>query len=175
MVVPFCGEDWVEVFVTANGIVSFGSPLGYSNESVATFTQESSPPAVTAWWDDLDQTGGGIVAWVEHPDAVAVHWRGIGEFDSGGSSSFEVVLRADGRTSLHHQGMTSLDGLLGWSCGTGLSPPEVDFTALAEGGEGEESGLTNGSPDGMYELFTGSVGDFNDVGGRGFLLLGAGG
>ncbi len=164
MTFPLCGTDRSSAYVISNGRVIFGSSSTSYSESASTFIREGYA-SVAAWWDDLNPASGGTVTWIEHEDAIAVHFRDVYEYGTTSTNTFTYILRDDGRIVLAYGEMNAADGLVGWTCGTGRDPSAVDLTeeltAIPEG----SLGIGAGTEDAVYEYFSGSgvgIGDVSD-------------
>jgi Lamin Tail Domain/Putative metal-binding motif len=154
---PFCGSNWSSAYVISNGRVMFGSADTTYTESVSTFSTQQS---IAFFWDDLVPTYGGQVIWVQHTDAVAVHFVNIGEISTRSPVNASVVMMESGRIYIEYGNVGPTDGLMGWSCGGGTTS-ETDisaaFAALSEG----NNGIGSGTEDAIVELFTGSTDPFD--------------
>jgi hypothetical protein len=123
---PFYGELYQEVFVHAQGALSFGEPLASSPRAAASGELLagvlSGPPVVAALWNEL-QTGSADAAkgvFVdEREDALVITWYSVPSVrPSGEANTFRVTLRHDGRIDLEYGGMATRWGVVGLSPGT---------------------------------------------------------
>ncbi|MCB0246862.1 MAG: hypothetical protein KDI12_25860, partial [Anaerolineae bacterium] len=96
---PFYGRTYGQVWVNANGFLSFGE--GYQgNEYAQNHCLPSivSPNgAIFALWDDLDPSQGGQVRYTLIGSSQFVaEWRDVPTKSNGRLNSFQIVLWADG-------------------------------------------------------------------------------
>ena len=121
--VSLYGTTWTSFFVGSNGYITFGA--GDSD-----YTEDLSDhfrlPRISMWFDDLNPSSGGTISYKRLADRVAVTFQGVPEFSSTGSNTFQAEMFYDGTIRLSWLSMTSLDGIVGLSDGSGLSP---DFLA----------------------------------------------
>lgn len=135
---PFYGVDYSQLWVHANGFLSFGRGFPGSQAAVNGCIPSLQPPdgAIYALWDDLDPSRGGQVFFRNVNDEyVVVEWRDVPRRGSGGLNTFQVLLWPDGRVLLHYQavaeparavvGLENWDNTMGWqiACnGSGVLP-----------------------------------------------------
>ncbi|NOY25546.1 MAG: hypothetical protein GXP62_06700 [Oligoflexia bacterium] len=166
---PFCGSDRSSAYVSSNGQITFDSVDTSYTESSTTFV--SGQAAVAGWWDDLNPTSGGDVYWMEYDDAVAVWFIDVAEYGTVDANTFSFLFRSDGRIILEYGGMDAVDGLVGWSCGTGSDgASSVDLTAAIADLPTDSAGIGQGTEQAVYELFAGGTTTSGDVADQTFLF-----
>ena len=85
-------------------------------------------------------------------DAYAVYWDGVPEFGASTTNTFTTVFFDDGTIMKSFDGMAAIDGLVGWSCATGVAG-DVNLSDELEGLDSSDLYLGDGTEDAMYELF----------------------
>ena len=149
---PFCGSTHTSVSVGSNGMLYFTSPSTDFSESELEFTG-SRGEAIAAFWDDLNPASAGDVYYVDHGDAFAVHYDSVPEFAHTTTNTFSTVFFDDGTILQSWDGVDADDGIVGWTCGTGIAGA-VDLSAELAGLAPTDRYLGDGSEDSMYELFS---------------------
>jgi hypothetical protein len=158
---PFkvCGQEFTDVFVNANGSLTFGSGSSDFSESVPEHL--GGAPRIAGLWDDLDSSDGGVITFDRTANTFTAIWDSVPEFSSGGANSFSITLkRSANQATIDYGALTALDGLTGLSCGA----------AVASGFENEQNLRTHGSrrtinmngETAAFEIFTGAD-DVNDT------------
>ncbi len=132
--IGLCGAEFEDLFVDANGGLTFGVGVSFPLESVDGFL--GGPPRVAALWDDLNPAAPGAeVSFSETRNAFTVSYRSVPEFRRIGANSFDITLfRASDRVELTYGDITARDGLAGISCGgrvTNAREKEVDLSRVA--------------------------------------------
>lgn len=154
----FQGQTYADVFVNANGNLTFGSGDTDFSESVAEFLNDQ--PRIAPLWDDLSPNNGGLVIVDGNAGSWTVSFVGVPEFVSTGSNTFSVTLQPSGQVTIAYGAVSALDGLAGVSPGGGAADPgESD---LSSSGSWPVAGVT-------YELFN-AAGPF-DLSGMTLLFL----
>ena len=102
---PFGGGAWTEVFVSGNGIVSFGgppNPTGYFDPADFYATR----PKIAPYYLDLNELQNGSV-WVKsEATKYTITWDKISEFGSPGSeNTIQLVLNSDGVFTVTYHGI----------------------------------------------------------------------
>jgi hypothetical protein len=133
---PFYDRSYNQVYVHANGFLSFGQAYagsGYASNQCLP-AMEAPNGAIFALWDDLDPGQGGRVAYLSASDYLAVEWRDV-PHKSGGASTFQVILLPGGQVRINYGatiqtagatvGAESWDASLGWpvACNGAGAPP----------------------------------------------------
>ncbi len=133
---PFYGRSYNQVYVHANGFLSFGQAYPGSEYAFNHCLPSIMAPngALFALWDDLHPGLGGRVAYRSTASYLAVEWRDV-PHKSGGASTFQVILRPDGQVSINYGstiqtasatvGVESWDASLAWpvACDNTGAPP----------------------------------------------------
>jgi hypothetical protein len=134
---PFYGVEYAQIWIHANGFLSFGQGYPGSQAAVNGCIPSLEPPdgAIYVLWDDLDPSRGGQIYYrnVDN-EYVVVEWRNV-PGRGGGLNTFEALLWPDGRVLLQYQavaepasatvGLENWDNTMGWqmACnGSGAAP-----------------------------------------------------
>jgi hypothetical protein len=133
---PFYGRSYNQVFVHANGFLSFGQAYPGPDYAINHCLPSVMAPngAIFALWDDLHPGLGGRVAYRSTANFLAVEWRDVSH-KSGGASTFQVILRPNGQVQINYGpvlqtasatvGAESWDASMAWpvACnGAGAAP-----------------------------------------------------
>ena len=122
---PFYGRAYNQVYVHANGFLSFGQGYGGSAYAFNRCLPDLAAPnnAIFALWDDLDPSQGGQVSYVAGATYAVVEWRNVPN-KAGSLNTFQVVLWADGQVWVQYAavsefanatvGMENWDASLVW-------------------------------------------------------------
>ncbi|MEC8422730.1 MAG: putative metal-binding motif-containing protein, partial [Myxococcota bacterium] len=148
---PFCGSTHSTVYIGSNGILFFTSPSGDYTETETEFLGTHGQ-SIAAFWDDLDPRSAGTVYYQDYGDAFGVFYEELPEYATSNSNTFSTVFFDDGTILQSWDGMASVDGMVGWSCGTGVAGA-VDLSAEVDALEPHELYVGSGSEDSLYELF----------------------
>ena len=149
-----CGQDFNDVYVNANGNLTFGAGDSDFSESAQEFLD--GPPRIAGVWDDLNPTTGGSVYYnvSNGEEKFTVTWEDVPEWSATGSNTFSIELKqGSSQATVEYGDVSATDGLAGLSCG------------LAQTGGVEEERNLNPRPKrtthnfngetAVYELFTG--------------------
>lgn len=135
---PLYGRAHSQVWVHANGFLSFGQSYGGDAYASNGCIPGIAPPngAVYALWDDLDPSAGGQVYFnAASSEFFVVEWRNVPRRGGSAGNTFQVILWSDGRVQLQYQavdlpssatvGFESWDASFGWqvACNGSGSPP----------------------------------------------------
>ncbi|MBO0861006.1 MAG: PxKF domain-containing protein, partial [Chloracidobacterium sp.] len=112
---PFYGVSNTDVFVSSNGLLSFGSAQTEITNSDLTTSPTS--PAIAVFWDDLNTDGGALdsnvffqVSGEGSNKHLTIQWNKV-RFFSGGTAgdtiTFQAQLFADGRIKLNYLDLAS--------------------------------------------------------------------
>jgi hypothetical protein len=155
----WCGSARSSAFVISNGRVMFGTSSTSYSESATTMATSS---AIGVLWDDLNPSSCGAVWWQEHADAIAVYYRAVCEYGTSADTlTATVVLHESGLLTLSYPRVTNItDGLVGWSCGSGVSNASWDLSAATF--TDPALGIGEGTENLVYELWTAG----NDISGE---------
>ncbi len=125
---PFAGRTWNSVFVTSNGLLTFGQP-------VLDFTPTRSellngPPSIAPLWDDLDPGAGGYVYYRRTANSLTVTFDDVFEFGRTVPTDFAVTMWNTGAIEFRYGEHGGNDGIVGVSPGGGVEDPgEIDLSA----------------------------------------------
>lgn len=124
------GASYSSFYVGSNGYLTFATGDSTFTESLSTHFAQ---PRISALFDDLDPSAGGIISWKQLADRVAVTYELVPEYASGNVNSFQVELFFDGRIRITYLELSALDGLAGLSQGLGVPDnfEESDLSAYA--------------------------------------------
>jgi hypothetical protein len=132
---PFVGASYREVFVHADGNLTFGAPASIAGEpGVASFA--AGPPAIAAFHARFDTTRGGSVTVRTEAARAVVLWSALPGAGQINRNTFQAVLHADGRIDLAWAEMQTRDGLVGVSPGGAAAAAAVDWSAPRAAAEG---------------------------------------
>ena len=147
-----CGQDFNDVFVNANGNLTFGA--GNSDFSESAQEMLDGPPRIAGLWDDLNPSAGGAVYFTTTNNTFTVTYEDVPEWLATGSNTFSIELKKDASQATVNYGDVGMaDGLAGVSCGlfqTGGVEPERDLTI-----EEDETTHNYNGDTAIYEVFTG--------------------
>jgi len=112
---PFYGQNYNQVFVSSNGLLSFGAgTAAFLNRALP---DSSAPPSIiAALWDDLDTRTSGDIYFKEESDRFIVQFENVTRRGSTDTLTFQVVLFSDGRIVLRYK---TLNGTTS-SCTVGI-------------------------------------------------------
>ena len=105
---PLFGDVFAAMFVSANGYVTFASPLDVPNNATLDGTAFGGRPAIAAYWDDLDSSTGGVFSEIIGVDPGSrqfiVQWTDMTvASDPGGTITFQMVFdEATGDVRIHY-------------------------------------------------------------------------
>jgi hypothetical protein len=148
--IPFAGTDYTDVFVNANGSVTFGAPSADFSESVFDFL--NGAPRAAPLWDDLNPSAGGLVlASTDFATELTITWVDVPEFFSTGANNFSVTLFSDGTVNFDYGSVSASDGLIGATPGGGAPGTPTDLSVVGGGkvSDSVHEQFTFGSP---YDL-----------------------
>ena len=104
---PFYGTAYSQVYVSSNGLLSFG----YGNNSPGN-SQIPGPGApqnaIAAFWDDLDTRTTGTVYYKQEASRLIIQFQSVGRYSGTGSYTFQAVLHSSGKIELRYKTMTGL-------------------------------------------------------------------
>ena len=124
-----CGQDFNDVYVNANGHLTFGAGDGDFSESAQEMLD--GPPRIAGLWDDLNPNGGGSVYFTTTNNTFTVTWEDVPEFFATGSNTFSIELKKSAsQVTVNYGNLDAADGLAGVSCGlaqTGGVEPETEL------------------------------------------------
>lgn len=164
--INFFGQNYSEIHINTNGLITFGSPeTAYTPISIGDF----GTPAIAPFWSDVDLSKGGELYWdIDGPSGtVTITWLQVAPYTGAGTNSFQVVLTDTGGGDLSVEfiydnidwtnGFTG-DATVGFTDGAGN---DVELPGSEIAGDLEDFDTTdfgNGDPDGTWEIdITGNV------------------
>lgn len=159
---PFYGKLREELFANANGRLTFEFGDETSSESLFVFDLQ---PGIAPLFDglDLDDDDRDRGVFVrQHPDRLVLTWNRVEESGRNGDSTFQVVLRSDGRIQIAYERIRIDDGLVGITPGSAARATEADFS--------RDTPFTGERGQLIYERFFRMGGDRFDLEGH-FLLF----
>jgi hypothetical protein len=146
-----CGQTFNDVFINANGNLTFGEGSSDFSESSSDFL--GGPPRIAGLWDDLNPNAGGSVYYMTTNNTFTVTWSAVPEFFSTGSNTFSIELKQGAsQATVDYGSLDATDGLAGVSCGlaqTGGVEPEIELKTKMN----RETHNFNGNT-AVYEWFT---------------------
>ena len=95
---PFAGKTWDSLYVSPNGVVTFGEPI-YRDERVRFATQYfyNDVPKIAPLYTDLDPSAGGNVNYNRNSDEIIISWHGVPYFNREGTKNFiQLALQQNG-------------------------------------------------------------------------------
>jgi hypothetical protein len=109
---PFYGREQAEMFVSTNGLISFGTPTPCDNNgNTADFV--TADKIVVLGFDLSPGNGGQVLVNVADPSQVVVTWSEVALFNLGETSNtFQALLFPDGRIQMNY-GYISTRGIGG--------------------------------------------------------------
>ncbi len=161
-----CDQDFSQVFINANGNLTFGTGDSNFVESSGAFL--NGPPRVAGLWDDLNPAAGGTVFFTTTPatpdDAAtfSVTWEDVPEWFASGSNTFTITLKDEANEAkVDYGNIDAFDGLAGISCGGdvtgGLEQPQELVTVP------RKRTINVRDKTAIYELGAGSDLDFYSI------------
>jgi hypothetical protein len=123
------GVDFAGFYVGSNGYITFSEGDNDYSESLADHFRTIR---ISALFNDLNPSGGGMVSRKQLADRVVVTWENVPEFGSSDSNTFQVEMFFDGRIRLSWLGIGTDNCIVGLSDGLGVPAEfeEIDFSGL---------------------------------------------
>lgn len=146
---PFFGTQYSTVYVGSNGYLTFGS--GDSDPSPTTGEFAGPLPRIAGLWCDLNPAAGGIAGRIyvkQETNHCEFTYLAIPSKSNGHANTFSITLYEHGTIRFRYQSVGATGALVGISPGGGAALRELDFTATPVYAD-------TGSPEAIYELFTG--------------------
>ena len=126
--VSIFGSSFSSFYVGSNGYITFTEGDNDYSESLS---DHFDTRRISALFDDLNPSGGGLVSWKQLVDRVVVTWENVPEYGSNNSNTFQVEMYFDGRIQLSWLGIAVEDGISGLSEGLGV-PPDFQETDISK-------------------------------------------
>lgn len=147
---PFGGSNWTQMYVSGNGIVSFGghpNPAGFYDPN----DFYSDKGKIAGYYLDLNPAAGGSVRVKSEPTKYTVTWAAVPEYGTGNLNTVQIVLYPNGNFTLTYNGIASTIASNGSPIVLGFHPgaaPPLDVISFS-------SGLPHVSPAGaaVYEEY----------------------
>jgi hypothetical protein len=115
--INFYGTDYNTFYIGSNGYITFISGDIHHFETLA---DHFDLPRISALFDDLDPSAGGMISWKQLDDQVVVTFENVPEHGLFNSNSFQIEMRFDGKIKITLLDIVAYDGLIGLSDGYGL-------------------------------------------------------
>jgi len=151
---PYQGEIWRDVFVNANGNLTFGTGSTDWTESVPDLL--NGPARIAALWDDLIQDEDSVIKVTHKKNSVTIEYNNMGEFWTGDRNTFSITLYQSGKVEIVYGDCQSDDGLAGISQGNSAADPgPTDLSAaekLSVSGTAYEIFTLDSNPDNDFDL-----------------------
>ncbi len=127
--VSIFGSAFGSFFVGSNGFITFTEGDDDYSESLEDHFETLR---ISALFNDLNPSGGGLVSAKQLGDRVAVTWENVPEYGRTGSNTFQVEMYFDGRIQISWLTIEAENGIVGLSDGLGLPEDfvETDFSEL---------------------------------------------
>ncbi len=138
------GKRFYSVFLNSiNGSLTFGASGGLLISRGLAIDHLAGPPRIAGLFTHLDLFSGGVVSLDESSDTFRIQYTdaptSLPDGSAGGPNTFSMTLQAKkgkqpDRATLSYGHIDALTGLVGYSCGSGVTSwvePEDDLSALA--------------------------------------------
>lgn len=113
---PFYGQNYSQVSVGVNGILTFGAPT-YDDSNYPIPTYGYGPSNLIApLWADLETETAGDIYYKEETNRLIVQYQNVTPAYQTGNYSFQVILYSDGRIEFQYQNLTGASD----SCTVGI-------------------------------------------------------
>jgi subtilisin family serine protease len=117
--INYYGYLYDTLYIGSNGYITFWSgDLAHFQ----TLEDHFALPRISALFNDLDPTAGGIISYKQLDDRIVVTYENIPEYSMGNSNSFQIEIRFNGKVRITLLDIDAVDGLVGLSDGNGLQP-----------------------------------------------------
>ncbi len=117
--INFYGIDYDTFYIGSNGYISF---ISGDIRYLESLPDHFDLPRISALFDDLDPSAGGLISWKQLDNRVVVTFENVPEYNSPNSNSFQIEMRFNGNIIVTLLDIAAEDGLVGLSSGDGLSP-----------------------------------------------------
>ncbi len=107
----FYGVEYQDLFVTANGLLSFQAPTGPTFVNGQIPVDDSINNAIAPFWIDLEPQNGGAVHIAATADFAIVQWTNAPAFGGVGAVTFQVWLFSDGTIDIYYADVSSANFL----------------------------------------------------------------
>ncbi|WP_435623848.1 Ig-like domain-containing protein [Flagellimonas sp.] len=103
----FYGVEYQQLFVNANGFLSFQLPTGFTFLNGQIPVDDGINNIIAPLWVDLEPQDGGSVHIAAFLDAVIVQWTNSPAFGGTGTVTFQVILFDDGTIDVYYNDVSS--------------------------------------------------------------------
>lgn len=103
----FYGVEYEELFVNANGLLSFQAPTGPTFANGQIPVDDVINNAIAPFWADLEPQNGGSVHIAGGANFVIVQWTNAPAFGGTGTVTFQVILFDDGTIDVYYGNVSS--------------------------------------------------------------------
>lgn len=148
--INFYGIEHDVFYIGSNGYITFESGDTHYFEGLV---EHYELPRISALFDDLDPSSGGVISWKQLDDRVVVTFENVPEFSLSSVNSFQIEMRFNGKIRITLLDIVADDGLLGLSEGVGL-PVYFAESDLSEYAFCEFTGDLNEDQDVDFSDFT---------------------
>lgn len=134
-VFPFFGTEHTDLYINANGNITFTSnDSAFAPNPATHFELRRIAPC----FSDLNPTVGGTMSYMQLADRLVITYSGLPHFDRGGSNTFQVELHFSGVIRMAYLELTAAPVVVGLSNGLGLqgdfASTNLSGQAACEGG-----------------------------------------
>lgn len=109
---PFYGQMYDDIWVSANGWISFADSINETFTNTALPNASAAGAAIFAWWDDLKPqlAGTNVRFWTNGADSAAVHYENVraGTAPNQGTYNFQILLTARGEARVFYGNMGTI-------------------------------------------------------------------
>jgi hypothetical protein len=121
-------SSFASFYVGSNGYITFTEG---DNEHSESLPSHFDSKRISALFEDLNPSDGGLVSWKELADRAVVTWENVPEYGSGNSNTFQIEMFFDGRIQLSWLTIEAVNGIVGLSNGPGV-PSDFEETDISE-------------------------------------------
>ena len=126
--VSIFNSSFASFYVGSNGYITFTEGDTEHSESLSNHFDSKR---ISALFEDLNPSGGGLVSWKELANRAVVTWENIPEYGNGNSNTFQIEMFFDGRIQLSWLTIEAVNGIVGLSNGLGV-PGDFEETDISE-------------------------------------------
>jgi len=120
------------IYVGSNGYITFGASDTDYTESIE---DHFRLPRISALFDDLNPSAGGVVTAKKLRDRLAISWVNVPEYNSSTTNTFQIEMFFDGMIRISWLDIAADDGLAGISAGEPTFFVESDISAYGSCGQ----------------------------------------
>ena len=148
-----CGQSFGDVYVNANGNLTFGAPSSDFSESAADML--NGPPRIAGLWDDLNPNQGGAVFYTTTNNTFTVTWDAVPQFFNNDANTFSIELKKSAsQATVTYGDLGATDGLAGVSCGAALTGGVEGQTPIRQRPKSTTHNFNGNTA--IYEVFSSS-------------------